>query len=103
VIVHAPAGTPIKLGDKQLGIGDVDVALAPGAYMLDAAGTRVAVLVERGKTSETTVEPPRAVPEGFIYIPPGTFQFGSNADEGDRIEFFDTAPLHARKTGGFAI
>jgi formylglycine-generating enzyme required for sulfatase activity len=103
VIVHAPAGTPIKLGDKQLGIGDVDVALPPGAYMLDAAGTRVAVLVERGKTSETTVEPPRAVPEGFIYIPPGTFQFGSNADEGDRIEFFDTAPLHARTIGGYAI
>jgi formylglycine-generating enzyme required for sulfatase activity len=104
VIVHAPAGTEIKLGDKQLGVGEANVELAPGAYMLDAGGARAALLVERGKRSELTIEPPRTVPDGFIYIPAGTFLFGSSAaDESVRMEFFGTVPLHARTIGAFAI
>lgn len=49
-----------------------------------------------------TLPPPQG-PEGFVYIPKGRFQFGSIADEGARLGFFDAPPLHTVKTGAFWI
>ena len=42
------------------------------------------------------------VPEGFVYVPRGTFLFGTAADENIR-QFFDTAPLHEVETGPYFI
>jgi formylglycine-generating enzyme required for sulfatase activity len=43
------------------------------------------------------------VSEGFVYIPPGDFLFGSDADEDLRRDFFHTAPLHEIRADGYLI
>ena len=106
LVVHAPAGTTIAIAGKPLG---ADVELAPGAYMLDVTrpdGTaiRTAALLERGKTTEVAVAfPSHPVPAGFIYIPAGTFLYGTTAEDTLRTDFFGAAPLHRRETAAYAI
>jgi len=84
-------------------------SLAPGSYRLaiEAAGrapVRLPFEVRRGERVELDVALPAAssVPEGFIYIPPGEFWFG-DSDELLRAQFFDTVPLHRRKTDAYLI
>lgn len=109
LVVRAPAGARIAIGERTLGVGTADVALPPGAYMLDvtAAGrqpVRAAAAVARGERTELAVElPAQPIPDGFVYIPPGSFLYGTSADENVRTDFFGTVPLHARSTGAFAI
>lgn len=104
LVVRGPAGVPITLEDGQLGIGSADVELVPGSYVLTFGNElRATALVSRGKTTELVVEPPPRVPAGFVYIPPGSFLYGTSADEALRTDFFDTAPLHERRTGAYAI
>jgi eukaryotic-like serine/threonine-protein kinase len=110
VVVHAPPGTTITLEPgRQLGTGTIDVWLPPGSHVLAIAApgcavVRAPILVERGGVLAVDVALPRVedVPPGFVYVPPGTFVFGSAHDE-DRREFFETAPLHPRSTAAFLI
>jgi formylglycine-generating enzyme required for sulfatase activity len=44
-----------------------------------------------------------SVPDGFVYVAPGWFLYGSAADEDTRRIFFSTVPMHRRRTGGFLI
>jgi len=84
-------------------------SLPPGSYRLaiDAPGrapVRLPFEVQRGERVdlEVTLPPAASVPEGFVYVPPGEFWFG-DSDEILRAQFFDTVPLHRRKTDGYLI
>lgn len=102
------------LHDKPMnGLGTTpvtEVALEPGSYRLTftlpgCAVTRYPILLERSERlalSIPLVEEER-VPEGFVYIPPGRFLFGSAADEEARRSFFNTAPIHETSTGAYLI
>ncbi len=83
--------------------------LATGSYRLTLDGPGLARVlypfeVHRGEHVVVEVSVPRAnaVPQGFAYVPPGTFWFG-DADEQLRTQFLDTVPLHVRRTGAFLI
>src|SRR5262249_39966244 len=73
---------------------------APGRAPL-----RESILVERDRTVELDLVPPpaAAVPDGYIYIAPGWFLYGSAADENTRRIFFTTVPQHRRHTDAFLI
>jgi formylglycine-generating enzyme required for sulfatase activity len=84
-------------------------SLAPGSYRVTMDGTNLAHVVypfevRRGERVDLHVTLPAAsvVPEGFAYVPPGEFWFG-DADEILRAQFFDTVPLHRRKTDAYLI
>ncbi|HEY5947609.1 MAG TPA: SUMF1/EgtB/PvdO family nonheme iron enzyme [Kofleriaceae bacterium] len=93
------------------GAGEVPVppSLAPGSYVIVAraagyATVRVPVVVGPGEQQrvELALPPASAVPAGFVYVPAGTFGFGSRDDEELR-RFYATAPLHDISTGAFLI
>ena len=79
----------------------------PGSYLLTLAmpGRAPDALPDparaRASASRSTIPLPEAarVPEGFVYVPPGRFLFGSAADEETRRSFFNTPPLHETATG----
>jgi len=86
------------------------VELPRGSYVLvleaeGHAAVRYPVLLRRGERLSLRVDLPRAaqIPEGYVYIPPGRFLFGSAADEGTRAEFLSTAPVHEITTGAYLI
>jgi formylglycine-generating enzyme required for sulfatase activity len=64
---------------------------------------RQAVLLARGERHEVDLVAPAAVPDGFIYIPPGRFLFGSADDEIVRRTMLPARPLHQATTGAFFI
>ena len=83
--------------------------LAPGSYVLvaralDRAPVRLPISLAAGERRriELALPPAASVPAGFVYIPRGTFLFGSRDDDSMR-RFFDTAPMHERATGAFLI
>lgn len=84
-------------------------SLPPGSYRLSFEGesrARVSYPVEvhRGErvSLDVWLPPETAVPQGFVYVPPGPFWFG-DGDEKLRTQFLDTVPLHRRQTGGYLI
>jgi len=91
------------------GAAPFEVSLPPGSYLVAvAAPARAAVrypfVVGRGERLDLALELPRSetVPDGFVYVAPGRFQYGSGQHESVRI--FETAtPIHQRETGAFAI
>jgi serine/threonine protein kinase/formylglycine-generating enzyme required for sulfatase activity len=87
-----------------------DLELEPDSYLfaLSAEGradVRYPVMLSRGEVLRLSVDlpPAAAVPEGFVYVPPGRFLFGSTADEEARRAFFNTVPLHQVETEGYLI
>lgn len=84
--------------------------LAPGSYCAivsapDHATTVLPFVVHRGDQVRLSVTLPRSreVPQGFVYVPAGTFLFGSAAEDRVRQDFFHTVPEHARSSDGFLI
>jgi formylglycine-generating enzyme required for sulfatase activity len=84
--------------------------LPPGAYLLTLSApgrveTRLPIVLGRDEHLALSVPLPRtdAVPVGFIYVPPGRFLFGSDADDGQRRDFFYHVPLHESATGPYLI
>ncbi len=99
------------LGDMRR-LGETPIAGAEveqGSYLLLMSGggaqVRYPVLVRRGEDLEIdfTMPDPERVPEGFVYIPPGRFLFGSADDETMRRLFFYAPPLHVVSTGAYLI
>ncbi len=102
-------------GDGRLRAGpassqDGPAKLPPGSYLLEArapgrAPVRLPLLLRRGERVDLTLRLParERVPDGFIYIPPGRFLFGSAAPEDQRRDFFHHVPLHPVRTGGYLI
>ncbi|WP_426754596.1 protein kinase domain-containing protein [Myxococcus sp. Y35] len=86
------------------------LATGPGSYVLtfQAPGLARAVLpvvLSSGENLQARIPLPRAadLPEGFIYIPPGRFLFGSSDDEALRREFLQAPPLRQVTTEGYLI
>jgi len=84
--------------------------LEPGSYRLTfitrgRATVHLPVLLARGERFEQTIRLPAnaVVPAGFVYIPPGRFQFGARMHDAMRRMFFLTAPEHTIETGGYLI
>ncbi len=85
------------------------IELAAGSYRLtltlpDRPPVLVPVLVERGQREALTLAIPSAdgIPEGYVYIPPGEFLYGS-ADESIRSDVLSAAPLHPVRTEAYLI
>ncbi|HEU4413018.1 MAG TPA: bifunctional serine/threonine-protein kinase/formylglycine-generating enzyme family protein [Polyangiaceae bacterium] len=86
------------------------LALERGSYLLTLsapgrATLRYPFLAGRGEALELAVDlpPAAAVPEGYAYVPPGRFLFGSAGDEQTRRGFFDAVPLHPVRTEGYLV
>ncbi len=103
------AGAAITLDGKPVGAGTVHLETPAGSHMIVAttpAGVslKAPILVERGARLRVHLDPPtRAMPDGYVYVPAGTFLYGSSADDETRRNFLSTVPLHARTTGAFLI
>jgi len=61
--------------------------------------------VERGQELRLRVPIPPAgtVPDGFVYVPPGRFLFGSAQEDPQRRGFLHAVPIHRRDAGDFFI
>ncbi|HYU15027.1 MAG TPA: SUMF1/EgtB/PvdO family nonheme iron enzyme, partial [Candidatus Acidoferrum sp.] len=86
------------------------IELEPGSYLLtlEAAGrypVRYPLVASRGGVLAVSVDLPTAaeVPPGYVFIPPGSFLFGSGGDEEARRGFFVATPIHERTTAGYFI
>jgi formylglycine-generating enzyme required for sulfatase activity len=105
---YADAAEPRTLGPSQpLGATPLgDVALAPGSYLLliQAPGrpeVRHPLLVSHGERVRITVDVPAAIPDGYAYIPPGRFLYGSENE--DFRSLLSAQPLHVTVTAGYLI
>jgi serine/threonine protein kinase/formylglycine-generating enzyme required for sulfatase activity len=102
----ARADPPRDLGAAPLS----GVELSPGSYLLTLrapgrAEVRYPILAKRAEDLPVRVVLPKdgRIPEGFVYVPEGTFLFGSSDDEKLRRSFFVTSPLHEVTTGNYVI
>ncbi|WP_163997667.1 bifunctional serine/threonine-protein kinase/formylglycine-generating enzyme family protein [Pyxidicoccus caerfyrddinensis] len=102
---HEQPGEPLPLVAGPW----VDVPVPPGRYQLSlrALGHEPVVqpvLLRRGEARKLGVPLPRvgAVPEDFVFVPPGEVRFGSSAEASVR-EFFNAVPLHAVDVPAFFI
>ncbi|CAM3775301.1 SUMF1/EgtB/PvdO family nonheme iron enzyme [Corallococcus sp. ZKHCc1 1396] len=84
------------------------LTLSPGSYRLtftrpDRPPVRYPVLLGRGGVFQARVVLPKHVPDGYVYVPPGRFLYGSGDDESIRRTVVRTRPLHPLTTGAFLI
>ncbi|WP_158623914.1 SUMF1/EgtB/PvdO family nonheme iron enzyme [Corallococcus llansteffanensis] len=84
------------------------LTLQPGSYRLtftrpDRPPVRYPVLLGRGGTFQARVVLPEHVPDGYVYVPPGRFLYGSGDDESIRRTVVRTRPVHPLTTGAFLI
>jgi formylglycine-generating enzyme required for sulfatase activity/cell division protein FtsB len=84
------------------------VELPPGSYRLtfqlpDRPPVHYPVLLERGEHHPVRLALPAAVPDGFVYVPPGRFLYGSGDEETIRRSLVRAQPLHALTTDGYLI
>jgi formylglycine-generating enzyme required for sulfatase activity len=84
--------------------------LPQGSYLMIFAApgrlnVRFPVLVRRGDVRRVSVHLPSAgsVPDGFIFVPQGTFLFGSSQDHSVRKDWLYTVPLHEVTTDAYLI
>jgi formylglycine-generating enzyme required for sulfatase activity len=61
------------------------------------------MLVERGERFQASIPLPDKVPEGYVYVPPGRFLYGSGDPETIRLNQVRARPIHTQTTGGFFI
>jgi serine/threonine protein kinase/formylglycine-generating enzyme required for sulfatase activity len=120
-VVSAPPGARVRLlgtgPDDAEGASRVlgetplrDVELAAGSHLLvlEAPGhvpVRAPVLLQPGERLSLDLALPEAeaVPEGFVYVPPGRFLQGLSENEYLRRAFFSAPPLHTVQTGAYLI
>ncbi|HEY0193644.1 MAG TPA: SUMF1/EgtB/PvdO family nonheme iron enzyme [Kofleriaceae bacterium] len=100
---HRRYGAPIALGATP-----VSAALPPGSYLVTLRATDradVQLPVELGRGERLAIDPglPRAIPAGFVYVPPGRFLYGSADDEDMRRTMLNAQPLHPVATAGYLI
>ncbi len=94
--------------DEGRRVGNTPFAMAqlkPGNYLLvlrtyDDIETRVSVRLDRGQRLRLDLQVPRAVPEGFIFVPGGPFQAGA---EGEQAVLVDALPRGRCDVPGFYL
>jgi serine/threonine protein kinase/formylglycine-generating enzyme required for sulfatase activity len=86
------------------------IELPPASYLFTFqlpahAEVRYPLLIARASENSISVPlpPAAAIPEGFVFIPPGAFQFGTAGDEALRKTFLSTVPIHEVELGGYLI
>lgn len=82
--------------------------LAPGSYRLvlqlpDRPPVLYPVVLARGEELRLRLALPASLPDGYVYIPPGRFLFGSGDDTLVRRNLLVAHPLHPVSTGGYLI
>jgi formylglycine-generating enzyme required for sulfatase activity len=87
------AGYPLPAGSYRLHIA-----------MAGRADTLYPFVVKRGESLAVNVALPlrKEIPEGFRYVPSGTFLYGDR-DEEWRLSFLNTVPLHERPSHAFLV
>ncbi|CAN98910.1 Protein kinase [Sorangium cellulosum So ce56] len=85
-----------------------DLDIEPGSFVLSftaqgRAPVTLPLVLERAQVERVDVALPDAgaVPEGFVYVPPGRFLFGM--EEGELRRMLNCQPLHAAETGAYLI
>ncbi|WP_437834242.1 nSTAND1 domain-containing NTPase [Sorangium sp. So ce1153] len=99
----------VAVPEASLGTTPVaDRPVAPGSVVLvfsapGRASVRLPLVLERGEPHRVTIDLPlaTAVPEGFVFVPPGRFLYGSAT--ADVRTFLGTQPLHPVDTGAYLI
>lgn len=99
------------VGDRDLGRTPVTSArIVQGSYLLtvtalDRQPVRYPIVLKRAEQLSVTIPLVRAtdIPEGYIYIPPGRFLFGSSDTEMVRKMFLSAVPIHEVWTHGYLI
>ncbi|WP_375745027.1 SUMF1/EgtB/PvdO family nonheme iron enzyme [Corallococcus interemptor] len=84
------------------------LTLEPGSHRLTFTlpgrpPVRYPVLLTRGETFRARVPIPEHVPDGYVYVPPGRFLYGSGDPETIRRTVIRTRPMHPLTTGAFLI
>ncbi|MCP3165046.1 nSTAND1 domain-containing NTPase [Myxococcus qinghaiensis] len=120
-IVTSPPGARVRLlkataGDEDVSGQDLgqtplrELELAEGSHLLlvEAPGRfplRAPIMVRPGEslTLDLALPESSAVPEGFVYVPPGRFLQGASESEYLRRAFFFSPPLHELETGAYLI
>jgi formylglycine-generating enzyme required for sulfatase activity len=124
-IVSNPAGATVTISkyveskkkrlelveERSLGTTPLlGVEPAPGSYLLTlhASGrtdVRYPVSLQRGEKLRLEIPLPdeKAVPAGYVYIPPGRFMFGTGANDGLRKNFMTAVPIHEIQSPGYLI
>jgi formylglycine-generating enzyme required for sulfatase activity len=95
---------PRQLGGTPLS----GLELEPGSYRLvltlpDRPPIQYPILLAQGEELRLRLPLPASVPEGYVYVPPGRFLFGSGDDELLRRSILKIQPLHPVRTGGYLI
>jgi formylglycine-generating enzyme required for sulfatase activity len=105
---HRVRGAPWLLGRTP--IAEAEVIAGPGSYVLTlrAEGreeVRYPILLGHGELSRVVLDMPRAgtIPQGYVYVPPGRFLFGSADPESLRLGTIEAQPEHEVTTGGYLI
>jgi serine/threonine protein kinase/formylglycine-generating enzyme required for sulfatase activity len=104
-------GKRVLVEQRDLGATPIaDVELPPGSYLLELsapgrADTRYPFVLARGERLDIEVPllVPGEIPDGFVYVPPGRFLFGSGDSEDMRRLFLRTVPLHPVTMDGYFI
>ncbi|MEZ4453585.1 MAG: SUMF1/EgtB/PvdO family nonheme iron enzyme [Nannocystaceae bacterium] len=104
-------GRMIAVEPRALGVSPlVQPGIEGGSYRLSfelEGRTDVVypVVLERGEDQAIAVAlPPRAeIPEGYVYVPAGSFLFGAAGDEELRRAFYEAGPAHEVWTGPYLI
>jgi serine/threonine protein kinase/formylglycine-generating enzyme required for sulfatase activity len=118
-LVTSPSSARVQLlgtgpdGPESRVLGEAplrDVELPSGSHLLllESPGrvpVRVPVLLEPGEhlSLELALPEASAVPEDFVYVPPGRFLQGVSESEYLRRSFFFAPPLHTVETGAYLI
>ena len=94
---------------RLIGTTPIDqLALPPGSYLfiLRAPGrpdVRAPLLLGRGESVPLEVTLPARVPDGYVFVPPGRFLYGSSDAEDMRRTMMNAQPLHQIATDGYLI
>ena len=109
-ITPADAGVTVERGAtrERLDRTSGELALEPGSVVLvvEAPGripVRLPLMLRRGAIARATISLPTRAPSGMVYVPAGSFLFGSDDGDDLRRGFLNAAPLHEVATPPYWI
>jgi formylglycine-generating enzyme required for sulfatase activity len=105
--VRITAPGPVRVtrydgGEAQTIQPGAATSLAPGAWLAAFGDVKLPLFVERGAHVDARLDAPPAIPDGYVYMPPGDGAFGSSDAEAVRA-WFNAVPLHIVHTHGYLI
>jgi serine/threonine protein kinase/formylglycine-generating enzyme required for sulfatase activity len=110
--VALPADGPARQGEPRV-VGATPLPsldLPQGSFLLTLrapgrAEVLYPIVLERGQRIVLRLQLPRAedIPQGFAYIPPGRFLFGSADEDAVRRSFLVAVPMHEVATDAYLI